>query len=215
MNNNVIIVAGGDGSRFNNKIPKQFSLLNEIRIINYSINTFSRHNEINKIIIACHPDWRDKIKEENPNIIVVNGGDSRRESCRNGFLECDENIDNILIHDAARPFVTNNIISNCIQGLNKHNASSPALNINDTVIKIKNRVYKRMNRDQLFLMQTPQGFKRKILKTIIDSNNNDTDEISTYIEMFPNNSPYLFNGEIKNFKITTKEDIVKAINYFK
>ena len=212
--NNVIIVAAGNGNRFENSIPKQFVLLNKIRMIDYSINTFKKHKDIDNIIIVCHPDWIETIKKENPNCVVTVGGKTRKESCYNGLIACDDEADNILIHDAARPFVSEKIISKCISSLAQYQACSPTIKINDSIVLRKKNNYKKLDRNSLFCMQTPQGFKKKILKKILNIDSTDTDEIGTYLDMFPDNPPYLYEGSKKNFKITSKEDIIHAKNCF-
>ena len=210
--NNVIIVAGGAGNRFENDIPKQFVLLNEIRMIDYSINTFKNHKNIDNIIIVCHADWLETIKKENPTCIVTEGGKTRKESCYNGLIMCDDEVENILIHDAARPFVNKRIISECISALSEYQACSPFIKLNDSVIFKESNKYKKLDREALFCMQTPQGFKRNILKKILSVKSNDTDEIGTYLDMYPNNPPYLYEGTKENFKVTLKEDIIHAKN---
>ena len=210
--NNVIIVAGGTGNRFENNIPKQFILLNEMRMIDYSINTFKNHKNIDNIIIVCHADWLKTIKKENPTCIVTEGGKTRKESCYNGLIVCDDDVDNILIHDAARPFVSKRIISACISALSQHQACSPFIKLNDSIIFKENNKYKKLDRESLFCMQTPQGFKKNILKKILSVKSDDTDEIGTYIDMYPNNPPYLYEGNKENFKVTLKEDIIHAKN---
>tara|TARA_A100001011_G_C14314453_1_gene847230 strand:+ start:1380 stop:2024 length:645 start_codon:yes stop_codon:yes gene_type:complete len=211
--NSAIILAGGKGERYKSKTPKQFGKLRGKEILSFSVSTFKNHPKIDEIIIVTSEEWYDHVSKNYSNCIVAIGGKTRRKSCENGFLSCNKDSKNILIHDAARPMVSNKIISICIKNLNSFSATSPALASTDSIVYFDKEQYKNLNRKNVFKMQTPQGFKRDILKKILNSNEDATDEIGTFISLFPNDLPNIFEGEKENLKITTQDDIDIISNY--
>ena len=205
--NSAIILAAGKGIRYQSDIPKQFKKLKKREILSFSVSTFNNHPQIDETIIVTHKDWYDYVIKKYPTCKVIKGGKTRRDSCANGYLSCNPASINILIHDAARPMVSNEIVSKCINNLETCNATSPAIRATDSIIYLDNNQYKKLNRDNVFKMQTPQGFKKYTLKKIIESNKDSTDEIGTFISLFPNDPPNIFEGEKLNLKITTQNDI--------
>ena len=212
MSKNIaIILAGGRGDRFGQDVPKQFQLLNGKKIIDYSIKTFENHNLINKIIIVCHKDWVHIIQDEYKDCCVITGGLTRQESSYKGLLACTENPENVLIHDAARPFITNDMISNSIDLLNKYEAINTCIKATDTVIVRKNNFIESvLNRESIFLSQTPQAFKyRTILKAHKKFKGEDaSDDIQLVNKM--NINCYNTIGSKYNIKITDKLDLTIA-----
>ena len=104
-----IILAAGKSNRIGGEIPKQFLQINNRRIIDYSIRTFEKVT--NKIIIVVPHKWKKIIKTEYPKHKVIIGGKNRQESSFKGLIACEQETFNVLIHDAARPFVTDVIIN--------------------------------------------------------------------------------------------------------
>ena len=211
--NSAIILAAGKGARCQSKTPKQFKKLNGIEILSLSVSTFKNHPKINEVIIVVSEEWNDHVIANYSTCIVTLGGKNRRESCKNGFISCNLAAKNILVHDAARPMVSDIIISKCIDNLKLCNATSPAIASTDSIIYFDSKRYNKLNRKNVFNMQTPQGFKKSILEKIINSKEEDTDEIGTFISLFPNDLPHIFEGEKENLKITTQDDIEIISNF--
>ena len=105
-----IILAGGSSIRFGDDTPKQFLILHGRRVLDYSIKTFEDNKHINKIIIVVPKKWKKIIQDEYSKHNIIIGGNSRRESSYNALKVCPKKTKNVLIHDAARPFVDNTII---------------------------------------------------------------------------------------------------------
>tara|TARA_Y100001970_G_C14109067_1_gene789801 strand:+ start:642 stop:1301 length:660 start_codon:yes stop_codon:yes gene_type:complete len=208
MKNVAIILAGGSGSRFGGTIPKQFQLLNERRIIDYSIKEFENHDLINEIIIVCHKNWLSTMKNEYNRHQIIRGGSTRQKSSLEGLNACDKNTDNVLIHDAARPFITNVIISDCIKLLSKYDAINISIPATDTIVINNNNFIKSIpNRDDLLISQTPQAFK---FNTIFKAHNNfKGDNLSDDIQLVNNMNIKCYNhkGSRNNIKITNKLDL--------
>ena len=223
MKNIAIILASGSGSRFLSNTPKQFCKVNNKTLIEYSIEAFENNKQISKIIIVTNPNYINETK----NIIsnnkykkiskVVAGGATRQKSSYNGVFSVNEDSCNVLIHDAARPFVTQEIINNCINALKDYNAINVAIKATDTIIEINdnNIIKKTLNRDNLMCCQTPQCFNIDIIKeahtlALKDKYSTATDDCSLVLK-YELADIYVVQGSNINIKITYPEDINKAI----
>ena len=210
--NIAIILAGGSGTRFKSKIPKQYFKIGNKSIINYTIDAFEKSSLIDKIIIVVDKKYINDISKKNPKHIIVSGGKSRFESSYNGILACPKNSKKVLIHDAARPFISQEIITSCIEALNNYEAVVTSIQTTDTVIRVKNmEILQVEDRNQIFLNQTPQGFK---YKTILDAHKNRTGSVTDDISLLDLNETKckVIKGSKKNIKITTNDDIQFAMH---
>ena len=208
--NIAIILAAGNGARFDSETPKQFVRIGNKKIIEYSIDAFKTSKLIDKIIIVVSESFIGEILAEYPNHLVVTGGKSRRESSYNGLLACPEGSKKVLIHDAARPFVSQRIIASCIDGLDAYKAVVTSVCATDTIIKAANgEVLDVEDRDSLFLNQTPQGFE---YNTILNAHKNSTQDASDDISLLELDQIKckIIEGSSENIKITTSADIHTA-----
>ena len=213
MNNSVIILASGDGIRLKSDIPKQFIKINNKMLIDYSINEFLKNKMINEIIIVTKKEWVERLKIKYPKIKIVVGGKTRSESSYIGLLSCGENTDNVLIHDAARPMINQDLILKCIENLKKYDAVIPMIACNDSIIDYINVNY--IDRKKIKFIQTPQGFK---LREILDAYNTlskkmHLDDFSVLLDQNKTLNYKFINGSYKNIKITTNEDISLIKHY--
>lgn len=208
--NIAIILAAGSGARFESETPKQFVEIGNKKIIQYSIDAFETSQLIDRIIIVVSELFVDEISAQYPDHMVVAGGNSRRESSYNGLRACPEGSKKVLIHDAARPFVSQRIISSCIDALDTHKAVVTSVCATDTIIRAANgEVVDVENRDALFLNQTPQGFEyNTILNAHKNSQKDATDDISL-LELDQIKCK-IIEGSSNNIKITTSADIHTA-----
>ena len=212
MKNIAIILAGGSGSRFNQSTPKQFLYLDDRRIIDYSISTFINHKDIDDIIIVCHNKWKKIMESEYPDYKVVIGGSTRQKSVLKGLESCSLSTLNVFIHDAARPFISKKNISQSIKLLKTYkavNISVPA--IDTTIIVQDNIISSTLNRNNIYLSQTPQSFRYKTILNAHQSSNeiNLTDDI----QMINNLGIDCYNleGDANNIKITYSKDLDVAM----
>ena len=140
--------------------------LKDKRVIDYSISTFKNHQDIHDIIIVCHHKWIETIKDEYPYTIVC-GGKTRQESSLIGLKTCPDNTLNVLIHDSARPFISNKLISKSIELLEKYQAVNISKKVTDTVVIAKDNFIDSIpNRSNVYYSQTPQSFKYKTVHII-------------------------------------------------
>ncbi len=214
MGNVVLIVASGLGTRLNTAIPKQYLLLGGSSILKLTILKFLNHHKIDKIKVVIHEKHKElydeAIKGIDDKLLPPSwGGEVRQDSVRNGLndlIECGP--EKVLIHDAARPFVSEEIISNVLKQLELYEAVDTGISVKDT-LKSKNptAIY---NRDNFYLTHTPQGFN---FKTILELHNKYkgkpfTDDIGLCIEEGINIGFVESNSQ--NIKITTKDCLTYA-----
>ena len=222
MKHYAIILAGGLGQRMDSAVPKQFLALNDKPIIIWAIETFYTSSLFDAIIIAIHPDYHKTLQtllhEYNiqSNVIITNGGKTRQQSCYNALcsLQCSDN-DIVLIHDAARPFITQTMLKNCINTTVQYGACGIYTPLKETIAIIKeDNVVEVLPRHAICAAQTPQCFYYSIImdahkKALAHSKNDATDDISLVLMAgYPVKA--ITGNYYHNIKITTIEDIAIA-----
>lgn len=217
--NSVIILAGGKGKRMGSKVSKQFILVKNKPILYYTINQFINNKLIDKIILVLPKDEMDYCKNEVLEKYslkvdcIIEGGLERQDSVYNG-LKAAEGSDIVLIHDGARPFVSKEIIENGIKYAINHGAAAPGVVPKDTIkVRDENSFSKEtLKREELIAIQTPQVFKYELIKEChsrIKQERIAVTDDTMVVEKF-NNKVYLYEGDYKNIKITTPEDLILA-----
>ncbi len=227
MSKNVaIILAGGIGERFGSEIPKQFVKLAGKPVIIHTLKIFEQHPHIHEIFLVVPKEYYlysieminkydfKKIKK------ILIGGRTRQESSRIGVFACENNVKNVLIHDAVRPFVSADIITRVIEALNEYPAVDVAIPSPDTIIEVsENNIIKDIPpRKVLRLGQTPQGFNLEVIKkahqlAMAEGFNNATDDCSLVVR-YKLGKVYVIPGSEYNIKITRPIDIHLADKIF-
>ena len=172
--NIALIIAGGSGHRMKQEIPKQFLNVNDKPVIAYTLEAFQSHPDIDKIGVVCVDGWHDILKAYARQYKidkldwVVSGGENGQSSIRNGVFEAEQRYadeDIILVHDAIRPMVSQEIISDCIVQCRRHGSAVVATPCNTVVLRRTTNESSReiVLRDQLAVTQTPQAFPIKKL----------------------------------------------------
>ena len=208
-----IILAAGSGSRFGEK--KQFKELNGKPIWFYSLNTFIQSESVDELILVIPNDSLETLKQsqvftslnKTNNIKLVSGGESRKDSVFNGLKVVKKAIDIVCIHDAARPFIKASYIKHSVEACSEFDGAIIAIPSVDTVKKVDKQIIKNtIDRESLWMAQTPQTFKKdKLLYAIKNSSHlNITDESMLMEEA--NFKIKLIEGDQSNFKITNAID---------
>ena len=210
--NSAVIVAGGMGVRLGLNLPKQFHNLREKEILSYSVETFLNHSNIQEVIIVTHEDWINHVRKNYPQCISVTGGKKRQQSSLKGVLATNINSENVLIHDAARPFLTTKIINDCLSALKNSDASAPIMDSTNSLIEFKENQISAVSRQHIKSVQTPQCFKRNLILDVLKSSIEGTDEIGMLLIFNPSKKIQLVDGDANNIKITTKTDLAVAIS---
>ena len=219
--NVAMIIAGGSGSRMNQDIPKQFLTVNEKPVIVYTLEVFQKHPAIDEIIVVCIEGWEQilwaYVRQFNISKVkaVVPGGSCGQASIYNGLLELEkehQTDDIVLIHDAIRPMVSEEIISDCINATVEHGCAITCIPCAEAMLVTEDqessgRIFEREN---LKRTQTPQGFRiGKLLevhrKALEQGITNSVASCTLMVEM--GEQVYFSKGSEKNLKLTTVEDI--------
>lgn len=217
MKNIALILASGSGERCNLGYPKQFAKINNKTILEYTIDNFENHDQIDEIIVVTSEPYLKQIKEITSKYKkvtrIIKGGATRKDSSYNGISAIQEKEANILIHDGVRPLVSSKIISDCITELASKSAVCVAIDSTDTIFQTneKNIITAIPQRATLKRAQTPQCFKLSLMKKAHKLANNDNDCKVTddcgLIKHYNLADIYLLNGDENNIKITYKEDL--------
>lgn len=216
--NVALILSGGTGTRLGSDIPKQYINVGGKPIIAYSIETFSACECIDAFVIAATDEWRDLIREYLPKdkfCSFSEPGITRQLSIYNGLIVMKSVIkdnDIVIIHDAARPLVSEAMINKCIETALMYDGALPVLPMKDTVYYSQNRmsVTSLLKREKVFAGQAPEAFKYgKYLKANKDLMPNRIMQIngSTEPAVIAGMKIEMINGDENNFKITTKADL--------
>jgi len=164
-----IILAGGVGSRLGWETPKQFVKIAGKKVIEHTLDTFESHPMVDEIYVVVNPRYYDYFIETilpkyKKITKVLKGGSSRQESSRIGVYATDEDVEKVIIHDAVRPLVGKDIITNVINVLDQHHAVDVVIPAVDTIVVSDGKTILRIpDRKYLYQGQTPQGFKRDII----------------------------------------------------
>ena len=228
MKINVVILAGGIGTRMGNTdLPKQFMMLGSKPIIIHTIEQFMFVQKIKQIIVCCPKNWvshmNDILKKYLPdleNIVVIEGGKTRNETIINGCNYIKENFgiskdDIIVTHDSVRPFITKRIIDDNIKVGKTCDAVDTVIPSTDTIVESEDGklIANIPNRKNMYQGQTPQTFKIEKLMKIYESHSDDEKDILTdACKMFimKKNNVKMVMGEDFNIKITTMHDLKVA-----
>lgn len=213
-----IIVAGGTGSRAGGGIPKQFRNLAGKPVIYYSIRAFIEEDPMVKVIVVAHRDflsWSDRFREEfGPQVITVEGGETRLESVANGLAYVTGGY--VAIHDAARPLVTPVMIERGWEAAARHGAVVPATPLSDSLRHLSDLDSNAVRRSEYVAVQTPQIFDARLLKSAYDELRSCdeyilktlTDDAS--VAELAGHKVSLYDGMPHNLKITLPEDFLIA-----
>jgi len=207
----LIILAAGDSKRLKSNIPKPFHIINNKTLLEHSINSFKDFSQIKKTILVYNKKHKKNLNKLNLNkIIKIRGGKTRQESVFNALKKIKKmNCKKVLIHDAARPWPSKQLINNLLKKLDKNDAVIPTIKINDATKRAKkNIIFKNIKRDSLSFAQTPQGFDFKKIYTKHKENKNlfFDDDSSLFTEY--DEKVLTINGKKTNLKITDKEDLL-------
>ena len=206
----LIVLAAGDGIRLKSKTPKAFNKVNNKTLLEYSLDTFKNFPEIKKTVIVYNKknkQYLSKLKLKNTLKII--GGKTRQQSTFNALKKIKKmNCNKVLIHDSARPNPSIKLIKRIIYSLKKNDAVIPVIKINDaTKIFKKNIVIGNLNRDNLKLAQTPQGFTFEKLYQKHYENINEAFDDDSALFIKDNEKIFTINGDKNNLKITDEGDL--------
>lgn len=219
--NVALILAGGSGTRTEQDIPKQFFNVYEKPVIIYTLEAFQRHPDIDGIIVSCLEGWHEILRSyaRDAGITklqkVVSGGENGQASARNALEElkdiCAEE-DIVIIHDAIRPMVSGEIISDCIVKCRQHGSGLAAMRCQETIVETQDGIKGNsgISRNDIMRVQTPQAY---LYGRVLDAHRRAlqvgiTNAVYTNTLMLElGETLYFSKGSEKNLKITTMDDV--------
>jgi 2-C-methyl-D-erythritol 4-phosphate cytidylyltransferase len=204
----------GIGSRLGSPTPKQFHLLGSKKIYLHTLETFLTSNFFQQIILVCHRDWIDEVKNEipsDPRILITPGGPTRQASSLLGLQACQET-DFVMIHDTVRPFVSQEILERNITAVQRHRAVDTCIPSADTIVysesgELITSIPSRKNYQR---GQTPQTFDYELILEAHQKTQTkeSTDDCSLVLEL--GHPVAIVAGSEENIKITTEFDVQLA-----
>ncbi len=215
-----IIVAAGGSVRMGIADSKQFIPLLEHPAIEYTLSAFQNCYLINEIVVVCREQDKSRIQKIIDNngfskvSALVNGGDSRAQSVRNGISATSEKSKYFAIHDGARPLITVEEIERVVESAFNTGASTLGTNVTDTIKVVDgfNKIESTPLRSQLRAVQTPQVFERELYEFALEKAGDDfanyTDDCSLIENM--GGEVEVVKGSRENIKLTTPIDILLA-----
>lgn len=212
-----IIAAAGSGTRLGTATPKQMLDIGGRPMLAHSLSTFLRHARISQVILAMPPGSTvPALAGIDPGklaaVAIASGGARRQDSVANAFDLVHPSADVVLIHDAARPFVSAALIDRTIDAAMTQGAAIAALQSRDTVKLVADGViHETIPRDSVYLAQTPQGFRREVLAAAVAQGRNGieaTDEAG--LAEHAGYHVHVVEGDPANVKITTRDDLDAA-----
>ncbi|WJQ81840.1 2-C-methyl-D-erythritol 4-phosphate cytidylyltransferase [Brevibacillus brevis] len=215
MSTGVVIVAAGSGKRMGGQRNKLWLPLAGEPILAHTVRLFATHPDIDEVVLvvseADHAEVMTLIFAEKLMVVVTMGGAERQDSVRNGLASLSANCDYVLVHDAARPFVTRKQISDMIKQVQQDQATIMAVPVKDTikVVGANGLVESTPARESLWAVQTPQAFRMSLLREAHqaagEAGKQGTDD-AMLVEWL-GHPVSIMQGSYENIKITTPDDL--------
>ena len=208
-----ILAAGGRGLRLGHSQPKQLLEIAGRPILQRSVALLQEHPDVNEVIVALP----EELVQDPPSYLlnaskplrVVAGGVRRQDSVAAAFRFVSDHADVVVVHDAARPFASSDLIARTIAAAAESGAALAALEARDTVKKVTGGIVNAtLDRRTIFLAQTPQAFRRDVLRDALAVQGEATDEAA--LAERAGHAVRIVEGEASNIKVTTPDDLVIA-----
>lgn len=224
--NYAVILAGGSGARFEGHIPKQYVKLAGKTILEHTLDVFERHPKIDSIILVVSAEYKNFSEEilirssyTKVSKILI-GGDSRQDSSYSAIRSISEDDAVVVFHDAVRPLVTEQIITDCINAAVQYGAADVTIPCSDTIVESHDGrfISDIPKREKLMCGQTPQAFQSGIIRKahLMMQERGDTEftDDCGIVLKYELSDVFLVKGDPSNIKITYQEDIFIADKFF-
>ena len=221
MRVSAIIAAGGRGTRLGADRPKQFLEIAGSSLLELSVSAMVSSGRVDDIVVAVPEDHLEEVRGQFGHIatplVVVTGGRRRQDSVANALARVPRESDIVLIHDAARPFVSRDVIGRTIDAAASYGAAIAAIPVRDTVkqasaalVDGSRVVQATLRRDEIFLAQTPQAFRRSLLEEAFQrAGELDVTDEAMLAER-AGFQVHLVPGDSENLKVTIPDDLERA-----
>jgi 2-C-methyl-D-erythritol 4-phosphate cytidylyltransferase len=211
-----VIPAGGVGTRFGARTPKQFLRLGRLPILTATVRHFARHPAVRAVVVAAPESWVARARRilgrvaRDGSLTVVAGGRTRQDSVWLALQATPEDAEIVVVHDAVRPLITRRLIDAVVRAAAAEGAAICALPITETVKRVRaERVEATLDRSELWAVQTPQAFRADLLREAHEKARRDgvvgTDD-AMLVERL-GHPVRVVRGLVENVKITTPADL--------
>ncbi len=210
------MVAGGTGTRMQSALPKQFIPLEGKPVILHSFDAFKVFDPDMEFVLVLFKGlenaWREILEMHNYqlNHTVVEGGEERFHSVKNGLKAVSDSADVIAIHDAVRPLVSQDTIARCFEGALEKGSAIPSIPVLDTIRRTTSRGNFTIPRHELEAVQTPQCFKADLIKQAYNTAYRESFTDDASVLEASGSEIHRVSGNRTNIKITTQEDLLIA-----
>ena len=215
----MIVVAAGRGVRAGGETPKQLLDLGGQTMLQRSVAACDAHPDVDELVVVLPgelvADGGALVGATRARCHVVAGGARRQDSVRAGFAAVKSTARIVLVHDAARPFVSRAVIDRVLAAADETGAAVPAVQASDTVKRVgvdgRRRVSETVPRNEVWLAQTPQGFRREVLAAAMTASAEETEatDEAQLVELM-GGEVQVVDGDAGNVKVTTAEDVARA-----
>ena len=217
-----VVLGGGTGTRFGADLPKQLLTLGSRTLVGHCVAAFAASPGIDEILLVMPLAYHDEAKRLVGSEVgaIITGGATRSDSVRNALAHIgarhDQAETGVLIHDAARPLVTQQIIADCIQALKEHDAIGTAVPASDTILAVTDGVIAHVPpRETLYRAQTPQCFRLETIAkahalAAADPAFAPTDDCGVVLRYLPGTPVHIVPGSETNLKVTYPTDLAVA-----
>jgi len=217
-----VVLGGGTGTRFGAAMPKQLLTLNGKTLVEHCVAAFAAVPGIDEILLVMPPAYHDEAKRLVGDQVgaIIAGGATRPDSVRNALAHIgarhDQADTGVLIHDAARPLVTQQIIAACVAALHDHDALGTAVPTSDTILAVANGAIAHVPpRETLYRAQTPQCFRLETIAkahalAAADPAFQPTDDCGVVLRYLKDVPVHVIPGSESNIKVTYPSDLAIA-----
>ena len=220
-----VVLAGGSGERFGTPVPKQLLPLAGRPMIEHSVAAFERAPAVDRILVVMAAGHAEQVRAllraggYAKLSSVIDGGPTRSESTRCAIAELGDDECDVLLHDAARPLVSQRTIADCVSTLADHRAVGVAVPSSDTIAVVSDGLMTAVpRRDSLARCQTPQGFRLSVIRRAYQLADADprfgelpaTDDCGIVLRYLPELGVHVVPGSERNIKITYPRDLAIA-----
>jgi 2-C-methyl-D-erythritol 4-phosphate cytidylyltransferase len=223
-----VVLGGGAGQRFGANIPKQLLTLNGRTLVEHCVSAFAEAPGVDEVLLVMAPDYAEEAAKlmGDQVLAVVTGGTTRAGSVRCALRELTARYDTettgVLLHDAARPLVTQQVIADCVAAVHKHDAIGTAVPTSDTIVVAVQREGEEGGvmshvppRETLLRCQTPQGFRLSVINrahelAAADPDFVPTDDCGVVLRYLPEVPVHIVPGSDRNIKVTYPADLAIA-----
>ena len=212
-----VLVAAGSGSRLGSDVPKAFVRVGGATLLEHAVGRFAAHPRVRDLVVAAPPELTasaaaaaEATAASTPAAIVA-GGATRQQSVARALGAVGPDVDAVLVHDVARPFVPAEVIDRVLDALATADGAVPVLPVSDTIRRARGdgALGQLVDRDSLLAMQTPQGFRRDVLVRAHDAASEDATDDAALVQAIGGRVVGV-PGDQRAFKITVPFDLVVA-----